>query len=287
MKKTLWLLAVVTVLATLSGALFGCGQTARKDTKGKITLGYMQWDTEIASIHVIKQILQDAGFEVEVLTMDAEQMWTGIGQGSIDASISAWLPGTYADYYAAVKDRVNNLGPNLNGAKIGLVVPTYVDIDSIEQFNEVKDQFKGQLTGIETGTGIMKATENAIAEYGLDYELKASSSAAMAASLKHAIDNREWIAVTSWTPHWRFAQWDLKYLDDPKGVYGGEEHIATITRKGFAEEMPEAYQILDNFYWKPADMETVMLAVQGGLTPEEAAAQWVAENQDKVATWLP
>lgn len=281
------LLAMAAVLVMLAGALSGCGQDVQEETKGKITLGYVQWDSEIASTHVIKKVLEDAGFEVEAIAVDAGPMWTGIGQGSFDAIVSAWLPGTHADYYAAVKDKVDNLGPNLNGARIGLVVPAYVEIESIEQFNEVKDQFKEQLTGIEPGAGIMRATENAITEYGLDYELKASSSAAMAASLKRAVDNGDWIAVTGWTPHWKFAQWDLKYLDDPKGVYGGEEHIATITRKGFAEEMPEAIEILGKFYWEPADIETVMLSIQVGLSPEAAAAQWVNENQEKVAAWLP
>jgi len=147
-------------------------------------------------------------------------------------------------------------------------------------------QEKGTIVGIEPGAGIMKATENAIKEYNLDFELKDSSSAAMAASLKNAIENEEWIVVTGWTPHWKFAKWDLKYLEDPKGIYGGEEHIATIVRKGLKDDMPGLYTILDNFHWKPADMEAVMLDIQNGMEPAEAAAKWVEENQDKVSEWV-
>lgn len=75
---------------------------------------------------------------------------------------------------------------------------------------------QGKIVGIEPGAGIMSATEKAVEEYGLDYQLQDSSSAAMAASLQKAINNKEWIVVTGWTPHWKFAKWDLKYLDDPK-----------------------------------------------------------------------
>ncbi|TYO97390.1 glycine betaine ABC transporter substrate-binding protein [Desulfallas thermosapovorans] len=146
---------------------------------------------------------------------------------------------------------------------------------------------KGKIVGIEPGAGIMSATEAAIEQYGLDFQLQDSSSAAMAASLKRAIDNEEWIVVTGWTPHWKFAQWDLKYLDDPKGVYGGEEEIATIARTGLKDDMPEVYEILDKFYWAPADMEAVMLDIQGGMTPDEAAEKWIENNQDKVNAWLP
>ena len=51
------------------------------------------------------------------------------------------------------------------------------------------------------------------------------------------------------------------------------------------EDTPEAYKVLDNFYWTPADMEEIMLAIQNGEDPEEAAAAWVEANQDRVAEW--
>ncbi|WP_313959503.1 glycine betaine ABC transporter substrate-binding protein [Staphylococcus epidermidis] len=42
---------------------------------------------------------------------------------------------------------------------------------------------------------------------------------------------------------------------------------------------------MDNFHWDISDMEEVMLAIQNGESPEDAAAAWVEENQDKVAEW--
>lgn len=291
MKKLLKVLSLMAVLAMLTAVLFGCarggekGDEGAKEGKGKVTLGYVEWDSEIASTHVVKNVLIDMGYDVETVAVDAGVMWTGIGDGDFDAIVSAWLPGTHKDYYEKVKDKVDNLGPNLEGAKIGLVVPEYVTINSIEEMNSVKDKFDGKITGIEPGAGIMRATEKAIQDYGLDFKLQDSSSAAMAASLKKAIDNNEWIVVTGWTPHWKFAKWDLKYLEDPKGIYGGEEHIATIARPGLKEDMPEVYKTLDDFYWTPADMEAVMLDIQGGMSPDEAAQKWIKNNQDKVSEW--
>jgi glycine betaine/proline transport system substrate-binding protein len=260
---------------------------ADDEAGGNITLAYVNWDSEIASHHVLQKVLEDEGFEVELLAVDNAPMWQGVADGSADATAAAWLPATHAAQYDEFGDQVVDLGPNLEGAKIGMVVPTYVDIDSIEEVNDNADKFNGQIIGIEPGAGVMLATEDAIEAYGMsDMELVSSSSAGMAAELQKAYNNEEWIAVTGWTPHWKFSKFDLKYLEDPKGSYGEAEAIHTIVREGLEEDMPRAYEILDNFYWEPVDMEEVMLKIQEGMDPEDAAAEWVEANPDKVQEWV-
>lgn len=142
------------------------------------------------------------------------------------------------------------------------------------------------ITGIEAGAGVFKAAENAVEEYGLDgWEVQASSSGAMATALGEAVENEEPIIVTGWSPHWKFAKYDLKYLEDPKGVFGDAETINTMVREGLKDDMPEAYEVLDNFNWSPDDLEEVMLEIADGADPKEAAAAWVEANEDKVAEW--
>src|SRR5690625_1811208 len=111
------------------------------------------------------------------------------------------------------------------------------------------------ITGIEPGAGVFKASEAAVEEYGLDgWEVEASSSGAMAVALGEAIDKEEPIIVSGWSPHWKFAKYDLKYLEDPQGVFGDAETINTTVRQGLEDDMPEAYQVLDNFYWTPDEI---------------------------------
>lgn len=148
------------------------------------------------------------------------------------------------------------------------------------------EQVDYKITGIDPGAGIMEATERAIDDYGLDkWTLTSGSGAAMTAALKKAYDKEKPIIITGWTPHWMFTKYDLKYLDDPKGSYGGEEEIHTIGRLGLAEDHPEAYQILQNFKWDEEDMGQVMIAVTDGEDPEVAAENWIKDNSDKVAAW--
>jgi glycine betaine/proline transport system substrate-binding protein len=150
----------------------------------------------------------------------------------------------------------------------------------------VGDSVDYKIIGIDPGAGLMKATAKVLDEYELnDWKLVEGSSAAMTATLKKAYDKKEPVIVTGWTPHWMFAKFDLKYLDDPKGVFGQEETINTIVRNGLKTDMPDAYKVLDQFNWTPDDMNTVMNNIADGDDPEDAAAKWVKDNSDKVSEW--
>ncbi|HHY22082.1 MAG TPA: glycine/betaine ABC transporter [Bacilli bacterium] len=158
--------------------------------------------------------------------------------------------------------------------------------DTSANVESVGQSVNYKITGIDPGAGIMEATDAAIEQYGLEnWEVTTGSGAAMTAALKKAYDNEEPIIVTGWTPHWKFSKFDLKYLEDPKGVYGGEENIHTIARLGLKEEHPNAYKLLDQFNWTVEDMGEVMVMIEDGISPEDAASQWLEENADKFAEW--
>lgn len=288
---TLCILILVAAGVFIAGCTDETGPTEPTATPtatpaGEVSIGYVLWDSEIASTNVLKTVYEQAGYDVELKAVDAGPLYQALADGQVDMSVSSWMPATHAAYWDTYGDDIVMVGKNLEGAKVGLVVPQYVTIDSIDEMNSVADQFDGEIIGIEPGAGIMAMTETAIEDYGLDYTLVPSSSAAMAAQLSDAYAEEQWIVVTGWTPHWKFVRFDLKYLDDPKGVYGGEEYIGSIARTGFNEENPEAYAILERFSWTPEDMESVMLAVEDGATPEDAAQAWVDANADTVSYWI-
>ncbi|MBS4191260.1 glycine/betaine ABC transporter [Bacillus sp. FJAT-49705] len=143
-----------------------------------------------------------------------------------------------------------------------------------------------KIIGIDPGAGLMKATAAAVEEYELsDWDVVEGSGAAMTAALKKAYNKKEPIIITGWTPHWKFSEFDLKYLEDPKGVFGGEENINTIARLGLAEDHPSAYKVLDQFNWTADEMADVMVKITDGEDPEKAANEWIKANADKVSTW--
>ena len=143
------------------------------------------------------------------------------------------------------------------------------------------------ITGIEPGAGITGQATNMLEDYEnlAGWELETSSTAGMMTELEQAIQNEEPIIVTGWTPHWMFERYDLKMLEDPELSFGEGDDIHTITREGLEQDMPEANAVLDAFNWSVEEMQVVIEEGQD-IDMEEAAANWVEENQDQVDSWL-
>ncbi|AKB18433.1 MULTISPECIES: glycine betaine ABC transporter substrate-binding protein [unclassified Methanosarcina] len=292
--------SILTIVLIIGLTLFaaGCAEQGDEAVEGAevsevaelsepVKIGYVLWDGEIASTNVMQQVLEQAGYEdVEIIAVDVGPLYQGLADEQFDFTTSAWLPYTHQTYWETYGNRLDSVHTNLEDCRIGLVVPSYVTINSIEELNSEKDKFDGKIIGIDPGAGIMQVSEDAISEYGLDMELVSGSSAAMTASLKKAIDSEEWVVVTLWSPHWSFNRWDLKYLDDPKGVYGEADHVETLARLGLKEDKPNLYGILTRFQWTHNDIQAVMVDIENGMAPEEAAANWVKSNPEKVNEWI-
>lgn len=275
--------------------------------KGTVTLSYVEWSSEIASTNLVKAVLeQKMGVDCRIKAVNAEEMWSSVAEGEADAMVGAWLPGTHEHYMDKYGDRVVDLGPNLEGARIGLVVPDvtlgrqtagtglrnepYIDVESIAELSEYADKFNYKIVGIDPEAGVMKRTREAMEAYGLDnYELVTGNERTMTHALKRDITQHEWVVVTGWIPHWKFARWELKFLEDPKNVFGGKEHINTVVREGLEEDMPEVAKFLDNFRWSPEQMGQLMIWIHDddGRFPYEKALRYIRTHEEQVESWIP
>ncbi|MFW5901660.1 MAG: glycine betaine ABC transporter substrate-binding protein [Thermodesulfobacteriota bacterium] len=276
----------------------GSGQTLR--------LAHTDWSSSVASANLIKAVLQEKmGIHCKLMEMGVDEMWAAVAEGRADAMASAWLPETHIRYHKQYADQVKDLGANLEGTKIGLVIPDvtlgrltagtgirnqpYIDIDSIAELKAHADKFNHRIIGIEPEAGIMHKTREAMDAYGLDnFRLVESSEVSVMAELSHAIRHQKWIVITGWLPHWSFARWSLKFLDDPKDVFGGRGHINTVVRPGLEQDMPEAFRVLDRFFWEPPQMGQLMLWIRedGGHFPYEKAERWMRAHPDEVKEWI-
>ena len=276
------------LLGAAATLVVAMGSTLASADSKTLSIGYVDgWSDSVATTHVAAEVIKEKlGYDVKLQAVATGIMWQGVATGKLDAMLSAWLPVTHGEYWAKNKDKVVDYGPNFKDAKIGLIVPEYVKAKSIEDL-KTDTTFKNKIVGIDAGSGVMLKTDEAIKQYGLDYKLQASSGAAMIAELTRAEDKQDSIAVTGWVPHWMFAKWKLRFLDDPKGIYGAAESVNSIGSKGLEKKAPEVAAFLKKFQWASKDeIGEVMLAIQEGAKPDAAAKDWVAKHPERVAQWI-
>lgn len=274
----------------LSAAALALGlSTAMAADNPELKIGYVNgWDDSVAVTHVAGEILTSRlGYKVTLQAVEPAIMWQGVARGDLDATLSAWLPATHGEYFEKLKDKVEVLGTNYAGAKIGLIVPDYVEAKTIADLETYAKDFDGKITGIDAGAGVMRRSEDAIKAYNLSsIKLMPSSGPAMATALTRAERDKKAIVVTGWIPHWMFAKWNLRFLEDPKKVFGDDEHVDTVANPALAAKAPEAAAFLKKISWSGEEVGAVMLAIREGAKPEDAAKDWIAKNPERVAEWL-
>ena len=162
-------------------------------------------------------------------------------------------------------------------------------LPSYKENRPVGKQTHYTITGIEAGDGEMKTTQRAIKAYGLNksgWQLQSSSMAIMLSQLGKAIKNHQSIIITGWVPHWMFVKYKIKFLKDPKNIYGNNEHYDSIARPGLKKDNPGAYQFLKNFYMKMNKAQKVVSDINNGESPNQAANKYVKQNPKQIKQWL-
>ena len=275
-------------LALVLVSLISLASCSSSNNEKKISLTYVNWVEGIAMTHLAKAIFEEQGYKVEMLNADVAPIFASLSRKKADVFLDTWLPVTHKDYMNQYQDKLEVIGSTYENARIGLVVPDYVSISSIEELNKYKNKFSGKIVGIDAGAGIMKATEEAIQNYNLDFELMTSSGPAMTASLNKAIQKKEWIVVTGWTPHWMFNRFKLKFLEDTKKNYGETETLQVIAWKGFSKKDPFASELLSNMKFTDEQISSLMTAMNETETNEDdAALKWMNENRQLINSWIP
>ncbi|GAB6841867.1 glycine betaine/proline transport system substrate-binding protein [Methylorubrum rhodinum] len=273
---------------TLSALLcLALTQTPAEAAGKQVRIAYVEWADAVVATNILKLVLEEKGYQVKTIPLAAAAMWQAVATGDADASVAAWLPVTQGAYYEKLKNRLELIGPNVTGARIGWAVPASSPLDSIEDLKTKSSDVGGQVIGIDPGAGIMKSSEAAIKAYGLPVKLVDGSDATMTSALKDAVRQKKDIVVTAWTPHWMFARYELKYLADPKKAFGDDESVNTLARKGLKDDLPEVYAILKKFKLSVKEEEAVMAEnEEKGAKPAETAAKWIAGNRATVDGWL-
>ena len=287
-------LASIVSLSRSTTPTAAVGESAERTAvaqRDDLRLGWSPWaDAEVVSLMAEQLIETHYGVPVERVMADIGIQYQSVARGDLDLMLMAWLPGTHRDYWERVRDQVLDLGPMYSG-KLGWVVPDYVPANELNSISDLRDpnlakRFGNRVQGIDPGSGLNQASEQALKSYRLaDIELISASSAAMTAVLAQAIREQRWVVVTSWTPHWMFARYQLRFLEDPQGVFGGTERIHAVARLGLDKQFPQVTDFLNRFHIPDQELSAVLLNAQN-TSAEEAVMSYIKLHPERVRYWL-
>lgn len=285
----------IALLGVASLGLIGCGdssaeaESARGDDK-QVTIGYVVWDEVLAPTYLWKHILEDQGYDVELTQLEIAAVYAGVSQDDMDLYIGG-LPETHADYWEEYSDGFEPVVEWYTPLRHGLAVPEYVtDVNEIGDLSGQADRFGDQIVGIEAGSGLMQELEAAEGAYDLSgYETTGSSTAAMLQEFETATNSEEDIVATVWNPHWAVGEYNMKFLDDPEGVFTDGDTYTVVASKQ-ASQNQELMDLLAGFELEDEEFYDLLgeLREAGEGNEDQAIENWLDDegNQQLVDGWL-
>ncbi len=272
-------------MLTCQVIITGCRAPVREvDDTRTIYINYTDWAESVALSYLSAHLLED-GLEYDVIMKltSVDTAFMEVASGDADVFVDTWVPYTHLSFMEMYQGYFEDLGPNYRNARTGLAVPEYMPAETI---GDLKEIYRNAIVGIDPTAGIMLNTQRAIDIYELENELLSLSDAEMSERVENALRRRENIVFTGWEPHWLFFRYDLKYLDDPLGVFPDDEQIHTIARSRFREEHPRATRFFERMVLTENQINELLYEVEISRDPMEGVRVWADKNQFMVNQWV-
>lgn len=284
--------ALATASLSLPGIAF-----AQEDPA--VTFSAPPWPGVTMKTEIASQLFETLGYQPSTKQLGSQISYEALNLGEIDAFLAAWLPAQEGMYETVnAKGHLTDLGNNVDGARMGFAVPSYVaeagvtsarDIDK----PEFAEKFGREMFSIEPGSATSENINGAVNNdvYGMaDWKLREATTPAMLSAVDNATRNDEWILFYGWTPHWMNIEYDIVYLDDPDNVFGpggGSSDVRTLLNSGFADSHPNAKKLLDQMVFSADDQSQLILEFSyKEREADEVAVEWLQNNVDKVKAYL-
>ena len=313
--------AFVGLTAGVALTLSACGGGDIEESEGAsggeecgdtVNMAINPWVGYEASAHVVGRVLEtELGCDVEYKNLKEEVAWQGFGKGTVDIVIEDWGHPELEKKYIEGDGSAVDFGPQGNIGQIGWFVPPwlaekYPDILDWKNLNKHADMFetsesggKGQL--LDGDPSFVTNDEALVKNLDLDYKVVyAGSEAALITSFRQAEEQKKPLIGYFYSPQWFLAEVPLEKVDLPKHTEGcdadpekvdcdyPETELKKIVASDFADSDSPAVDVVKNFKWTNDDQNVVAKSIaQDKMDPDDAADQWIEDNQDTVDSWLP
>ncbi|HKL32418.1 MAG TPA: glycine betaine ABC transporter substrate-binding protein [Tangfeifania sp.] len=273
----------VTTLLILTAFLFSCNMSREKEDERTLRIVYTDWSESIAITYLSYVLLEEKmDYTVILKLTDVESAYNEVASEEADVFADAWLPETHKRYFDEHTNELEMIGITYPEARTGFVVPDYSELNSVADLKN----YPHPIVGIDPGAGVMRKAQAAIDDYSLSISLLDLSEEEMVKQLADSIKRRKEIVVTGWEPHWIFARYDVRFLEDPDNIFGEREKIYTIAHKNLEEIHPNAVRFFERMQLSESQLNSLVYQVRLNEDPVKGVKTWIEQNEYVVNQWI-
>jgi glycine betaine/proline transport system substrate-binding protein len=276
------------------------------------------WTSQLVLSTVVGKVLESMGYTVEYAPSDSQLQFAAIGNGDMHFQVEAWEGSMKSAFESAVANEgMVDAGTHDAVTREEWWIPNYVleicpdatdwkGLDACaEKFATAETAPKGRFVGPPADWGKNYADRVKALEMNF-VAINVGQAATLWAELQSAYDRKEPIVLFNWTPNFIESKFEGAFVNFPEpepacfedASWGpnpnatgdcGAPHGGWLKKaawSGMADKWPGAWAVLQKVNFSNAQIAAAALMVDvDGMTPEEAANKWIAENQAVVDSW--
>lgn len=235
-----------------------------------VVIAYENWSENRAFTTFVKSLLEDNGYVVK--TVLVEKGYDALLEGKADVFLEKWES---EDIYTETSGTLLNLGNLYENGRIGLVVPNYMDAQTIEDIEKFKKELDGKIYAVdsdfESFTGINVATQR----YNFTLDITGVTEPEMIKIFEAKYMNREPFCITGWFPHPLLDQNYLRILEDPRHAFSKGYNLVKYSRRSWAKEHTELTDFFKKLKFSESQFKVLIDKVgESNWDIEKATAAW-------------
>jgi glycine betaine/proline transport system substrate-binding protein len=283
---------------------------------GRVTLAVIPWAGSEADAAVVGAVLEhELGCTVVKREVDDETAWQYLASRGVDAILEVWDHEDLAAKYIGADKVAVDAGPSGTTGVVGWFVPKFFadahpDILTAKSdasiLNRYADQLRTPASGqngqlLDGDPGFVTEDAAMIRGFGLNFTVVYSGSEeATQQAIRAAVEHHMPILAYYVRPNWFSARVELVHVELPAFSPGCNKdpdvvacdyptyQLGKVASAKFAASGSPAYEVIRRFSWTNEDQEAVAASiVEGHLSADAAARQWLDANPQKWRTWLP
>ena len=306
------------LLATAAAMTMAAPMALAEDSSDPIIIPVHNWSSQIVMSHVVGQIFESMGNNVEYVSTDSQAVYESVRLGDVTLELEVW-EGAFGKSFneALAKGGLHDAGDHNAVTREDWWYPAWTKeacpgLPDWQALNDCAAVFATPETGDKgrfLGGPVDWLKHDAERVEALDMNftvVNAGSASALWAEVAAAEKTKRPVVIFNWTPNFAEAVWPGEFVEFPQWVEGCDKdpavgpnpdatydcgnpangYLKKAAWDGMKDKWPAAYETLTQIsFTNPQIAEMAKLVDIDEMEPEDAAAEWLEANEDLWKPW--